>query len=185
MIKYKPFIAGTVGSLALLSFYALVMVFFTSSNDAIGLFLSLWPWMSLLIVGFGVQVGLFYYIHDFQKRKKEESQKRGIILASGGISTGSMIACCLHHVTEVLPFLGLSAAAVFFSEFQRFFLLLGITSNVVGIFWMLDFVQKQHCYEEMKGIGRVMRVDFDKLKKWVLIFGIIVVISYGLYLLWR
>ncbi len=32
---------------------------------------------------------------------------------SGGTSVTAMVACCLHHVTDVLPILGVSAAAEF------------------------------------------------------------------------
>ena len=48
---------------------------------------------------------------------------------SGGTSVTAMVACCLHHVTDVLPILGLSAAATFLTRYQRPFMLIGLGMN--------------------------------------------------------
>jgi hypothetical protein len=56
---------------------------------------------------------------------------------SGGTSTTAMVACCLHHVTNVLPVLGLSAATAFLSRYQRPFMLVGLAMNIGGILFML------------------------------------------------
>ena len=56
---------------------------------------------------------------------------------SGATSATVMLACCLHHVTDVLPILGLSAAATFLTRYQRPFMLLGLGMNILGIIVML------------------------------------------------
>jgi len=51
-----------------------------------------------------------------------------------------MAACCAHHLVDLLPILGLSAAALFLSEYQEQLLIFGILANVIGIAMMLWFI---------------------------------------------
>ena len=44
-----------------------------------------------------------------------------------------MVACCAHHVVDLLPLVGLSAAAVFLNAYKTPLFLVGITMNVIGI----------------------------------------------------
>jgi hypothetical protein len=53
--------------------------------------------------------------------------------AGGGTSTAAMVACCAHHVTDVLPLLGLSAAAAFLAEYRIPFMVVGLATNLIGI----------------------------------------------------
>jgi hypothetical protein len=62
---------------------------------------------------------------------------------SGGTSVTAMVACCLHHVTDVLPILGLSAAATFLTRYQRPFMLAGLGMNIVGIIVMLVVLYRE------------------------------------------
>ena len=62
--------------------------------------------------------------------------------AGGGVSTVAMVACCLHHLTDVLPLLGLTAAATFLAEWKVPFLVVGLLTNLVGIGLMLREVRK-------------------------------------------
>ncbi len=63
--------------------------------------------------------------------------------ASGGTSATAMVACCLHHVTDVLPILGLSAAATFLTRYQRPFMLASLGLNLIGIIVMLVILYRQ------------------------------------------
>lgn len=72
---------------------------------------------------FGLQVGLFTKLH---------AQKRS--LAAGGSSaTVSMLACCAHHATDALPFLGLSAASLFLARYQIPILAVSLAINLIGV----------------------------------------------------
>lgn len=62
---------------------------------------------------------------------------KGVMGTSGGTSVTAMVACCLHHVTDVLPILGLSAAATFLTRYQRPFMLVGLGMEILGIAIML------------------------------------------------
>ncbi len=53
--------------------------------------------------------------------------------ASGGTSTAAMVACCAHHVTDILPLAGLSAATTFLANYQVPFMLLGLAMNLAGV----------------------------------------------------
>lgn len=48
-----------------------------------------------------------------------------------------MIACCAHHLADVLPILGLSGLAVFLVEARAPLMLIGIATNLGGIGIML------------------------------------------------
>ena len=62
---------------------------------------------------------------------------------SGGTSVTAMVACCLHHVTDVLPVLGLSAAATFLTRYQRPFMLTSLGVNLIGILVMLMVLSRE------------------------------------------
>ncbi len=96
----------------------------------------------LLAAGFATQMGLFFYGRTELANRVSSAQ----MAATGGTSAGTMIACCLHHVTDILPFLGLSGVFLFFSEYQSFFMVLGIVSSVVGITLMLSLLQRHRVF---------------------------------------
>jgi hypothetical protein len=52
----------------------------------------------------------------------------------------AMIACCLHHVAELAPVVGLTGAALFLNEYKRDLMTLGLVMMVLGILWMLGLI---------------------------------------------
>src|SRR5690606_3700731 len=63
--------------------------------------------------------------------------------AGGGMSTVAMVACCAHHVTDVLPLLGLTAAAAFLAEYRTVFMLVGLSTTLLGIIVMLIILLRE------------------------------------------
>ena len=57
--------------------------------------------------------------------------------AGGATSTIAMLACCAHHVTDVLPILGLTAAATFLAQYRLAFMVVGLGTTLLGIGFML------------------------------------------------
>ncbi|MBW6475149.1 MAG: hypothetical protein K0B14_18625, partial [Anaerolineaceae bacterium] len=57
--------------------------------------------------------------------------------ASGTTSTVAMVACCVHHVTDVLPILGLTVAATFLAKYRLLFMGIGLGMTFIGISYML------------------------------------------------
>ncbi len=100
----------------------------------------LWYWVLALAGGFGIQAGLFSFIR--QSTRERRATTTGSVAASGGVSAGSMAACCAHHLSDILPLLGLSGAAIFLVRYQLFFIIVGVVSNLVGITIMLETIQR-------------------------------------------
>ena len=97
----------------------------------------------------------------------------GTVVTTGSISTGSMIACCLHHVVDVLPILGLSAIAFFLSQYQSLFLALGVVANLIGITFMFFTIQKHHLFIQGGLLSKLMRWDMKRLMFMTIGFGAI------------
>lgn len=171
----KSLLWGIIGGLTLLFFYFIVLVLANSFSHALEQFQLLWQWISALIAGFSVQVGLYAYIR-YRVRKRKIKGITGEIAATGGVSTGSMIACCAHHLVDVLPILGLSAAFLFLAQYQIFFIIFGIVSNVIGIIFMLEIIKKYSLYKESSILKYFVGFYFKRLKYLVFVTGFIVLI---------
>ncbi len=136
----KSIFAGLGGAAGLVLFYVLLVALLSGSwRHPLDELFELKYWIGALVLGFGVQVGLFYHI-----RKVMHVKGRGgrAAVAGTGASTTAMIACCAHHLTDVLPIIGLAGIAVFLSEYRIAFIALGIISNAVGIVIMLRILGK-------------------------------------------
>ena len=100
-----------------------------------------------IMAGFGVQVGLYTYLKTVIHAAATGT---GALAGAGGTtSTAAMVACCAHHVTDVLPLLGLSAAAAFLAEYRIPFMLAGLVTNLIGI-GVISFLilrQRRHLAE--------------------------------------
>lgn len=78
---------------------------------------------------------------------------------SGATSGTAMIACCAHHLADVLPVLGLSGASIVLTQYQKPFLVLGLSINLFGIAYMMYILRKQknmmsmHFEQNRKEVG--------------------------------
>jgi len=126
------------GMLGLSTVYAILLTLVTKDlRHPIDQFLALQPWMTLLILGFGVQTGLFWLMKKGVHFNIHQKQDAKLAVGTGSAMSGmAMVACCAHHLVEALPILGFSAAALFFSEYQRELLAMGIFANLTGIGFM-------------------------------------------------
>jgi hypothetical protein len=86
-----------------------------------------------LMVGFGVQVGLFSYI----KFSDSHRTSNKMMAVNSIASTTGMVACCAHHLTDIVPILGFSAASLWLAAYQQPLLLIGIFSNFFGIVYLM------------------------------------------------
>ncbi|MBI4210292.1 MAG: hypothetical protein HY544_02175 [Candidatus Diapherotrites archaeon] len=133
-----------------------------------------WYWYMIfpLMILIGAQVGLYKHITDSISAENFSAAK-GSVAASGGISSGAMVACCVHHIADIFPLLGLTVAAAFFSQYQSAFMVLGIASGVVGVLYMLEAMKKNNA---AFGPARpLIGLDFIMLRKTAMIIGVIVV----------
>ncbi|MFH1002822.1 MAG: hypothetical protein V1780_01600 [Chloroflexota bacterium] len=116
----------------------------------------LWYWVTALAVGFGVQVGLFSFIR--QGMRQRQAAATTSVTASGGVSAGSMAACCAHHLSDMLPLIGLSGLAAFLTSYQTAFIVAGILSNLVGITIMLESIQRHQLSRRLSDCRWNMRL---------------------------
>jgi hypothetical protein len=88
------------------------------------------PFVAAVALGFGIQVGLFAELRATHSR----SRGLGTMTAAGaGAGGAAMLACCAHHMVDVLPLVGLSAATVFLNDYRAPIVALSLGMNVLGI----------------------------------------------------
>jgi hypothetical protein len=139
-----PLAAFLLGSTFITSFYIGILTWAQGWDYASSQFVRDRWYVIPIILGFGVQAAL-YSILRFRLFIPVASTGhagsmipiKGVMGASGGTSATAMVACCIHHVTDVLPILGLSAAAGFLTRYQHPFMLVGLAMNLIGIGVML------------------------------------------------
>lgn len=137
-MKTKPWLVGFAAACGLLVLYVVAMTLLTRSWEATReQFTALWFLMLPLAAGFGIQVGMYTKLKHIMQEKTKAT------LAAGGASASvGMLACCAHHTTDVLPILGLSAAATLVARYQVPILSLSLLTNVIGIAVMWNHVRK-------------------------------------------
>lgn len=90
--------------------------------------------LALVAIGFGTQMALYSHVRRVVRR----DGRAAAVAASGtATSTTAMVACCLHHLSDVVPFLGLSGAATFLIQYKVPVVLLSLAANGVGIALMV------------------------------------------------
>jgi hypothetical protein len=142
-----PISAGVAGATLLMFVYFGIVTWAESPQHALEFF---WQdrWIVLpIILGFGVQAALYTILklRLFEPRKDMSLRENmttspvpgASVGASGTTSTIAMAACCVHHVTDVLPILGLTAAATFLANYRLTFMFVGLGMTLLGIGYML------------------------------------------------
>ncbi len=142
---------GAAAGGVLIGVYVATLGLANSSGHVADEFLRLWYWMTPLVLGFSLQVGLFGYARRAAHAGRGAARSHGVI-ASSGTSTVSMIACCAHHLTDVLPVIGLAGAATVLASYQSIFLLLGVLSNALGLLYILGHLRRSGLFPERTSI---------------------------------
>lgn len=139
-----PVAVGFMGATLLTGLYFGIVSWAESPQHAVQLF---WQdrWIVLpIILGFGVQAGLYTILKKRLFVAVASTGPSGPMMGAGGTtSTLAMVACCAHHVTDVLPILGLTAAATFLAQYRIAFMLVGLGTTLVGITVMLVILVKE------------------------------------------
>ena len=132
-----PFAAGLAGALLLTGLYFGIVSLAESPSHALQLFWDDRAIVLPIILGFGVQVALYTVLKKRLFVPVAHTGPSGALTgAGGGMSATAMVACCAHHVTDVLPLVGLTAAAAFLAESRTPFMLVGLGTTVGGILVM-------------------------------------------------
>ncbi len=139
-----PLAAFLVGALFIAGVYFGILTWAQGWDYAANQF-QLNRWYVLPIwVAFGIQAALYSILRFRLFVPSTSTAHTGALMGtSGGTSVTAMVACCLHHVTDVLPILGVSAAATFLTRYQRPFMLIGLSTEVIGIIVMLVVLYRE------------------------------------------
>jgi hypothetical protein len=145
-----PFVAFLLGFILIAGVYFGILTWAQGWDYASGQFLLNRWYVAPIWVGFGIQAAL-YSILRFRLFVPATSTSHtgamtpftGMMGTNGVTSTTAMVACCLHHVADVLPVLGLSAAATFLTRYQRPFMLVGLGMNIIGTIVMLVVLYRE------------------------------------------
>jgi hypothetical protein len=145
-----PILAFGLGSSFIAGVYFGILTWAQGWESALQIFLPNRIYVVPIWISFGIQAAL-YAILRFRLFLPATSSGhsgiwtplKGVMGTSGGTSVTAMVACCLHHVTDVLPILGVSAAATFLTRYQRPFMLLGLGMNIIGVIVMLIVLYRE------------------------------------------
>jgi hypothetical protein len=145
--------AGILGAALLAGLYVAIVGLAQGLDHAVELLVGDWYFVVPIVVGFGVQVGLFVYVRTMRRTHHSTGSSKALAGAGTGTSTVSMVACCAHHLTDVLPIVGLSGAALFLNEYRGPLMVLGILTNAIGIAVMVRLIRKSSCASPVAGLS--------------------------------
>jgi cation transport ATPase len=140
----KPFLIGVTASLGVVGFYLGLLTLTSDWYNARLEFGEYGTWIIALALGLGVQATLFSLYRAWRRGESIKAAKYGLV-ASGGMSTMAMAACCAHYLAVLLPALGLpflSAATASLASYQVYFFMAGVISNLFGIGVMLRMMHR-------------------------------------------
>ena len=144
-----PTVAFLLGSTLIAAIYFGILTWAQGWSAASSIFLSNRWYVIPIWITFGIQAALYSVLRFRLFIPTAASGHSGAMMGtSGGASITAMVACCIHHVTDVLPVLGLSAAATFLTRYQRPFMLIGLAMNLLGIVVMLVVLYRE--YQKVK-----------------------------------
>ncbi len=123
-------VTGVVAAGGLLALYLAVISLAQGPDHALRQLVLDAPFVLAVSAGFGIQIALFAELRTVDRRHRSGA---AVTAAGTTTSTAAMLACCAHHVVDLLPLVGLSAAAVFLNEFKTPLLVLGLAMNALGI----------------------------------------------------
>ena len=151
---------GVLGFFFLLGVYFGILSLANSPAHAVQQFKADFARVLALSAGFGIQLGLYGVVLRGISGANG-ARAAGAMAASGGVSSGGMVACCAHHVTDVLPFLGLTFLSGFFYDYKPVFFSIGLFSSVLGIIMMLQAIKK-HKLDKSRALKPLCKYDLDK-----------------------
>ncbi len=144
-ISFRPVAFGVTAAAALLGIYFAALTLTSGWDYTVSQFAEFWYFVLPLVVGFGLQVGLYVYL-----RQLTSSDRCGTVVAtSGTTSTVAMISCCAHYLANILPVVGAAGLVTVITEYQVEFFWVGLIFNAAGLAFILSRViaAKSHMTE--------------------------------------
>ena len=141
----RAYLIGAAAALGVVGFYLGLLTLTSDWFNARLEFQEYGLWIIALALGLGVQATLFSLFRAWHRGGESMKAAKCNLAASGGMSTTAMAACCAHYLPLLLPALGLpflSAAAASLAEYQTYFFMAGVISNLFGIGFMLRMMHR-------------------------------------------
>ena len=138
----NPFVFGAcAGILVVLFNISIASLAEGSFEKGYQVFLSNGIFIYLIPLAVGVQMGLFRYHRNITTGNITGSEKMGV--AGSATSSLTMMACCLHHVSDILPSIGLIlAASSFLIQYKDPIIIIGLLANVAGSIYIARAIIK-------------------------------------------
>lgn len=131
LVHGRAVAAGAVGTLGMASVYTAVVW------GASGSFSHLteqvrtdWYLLVLILAAFGTEVAFFAELRHLHRMHQSE---RTAGAAGAGASTVGMVACCSHHLAELIPLVGAAGAATFVYDKRVAFMVAGLAINAIAV----------------------------------------------------
>jgi hypothetical protein len=88
-----------------------------------------------------IQMGLFRYHRNITTGNIGGSEKMG--MAGSTTSSLTMMACCLHHVSDLLPAVGfILATSSFLIQYKDAIITIGLMANMIGSAYIAKAILK-------------------------------------------
>jgi hypothetical protein len=128
----NPIVFGAAAGLLVILFNILIASIAEGSlNEGFSVFLTNGIFVYLIPPAVGVQMGLFRYHRNLTSGNVSGTEKAG--MAGSATSSLAMVACCLHHVSDLLPAVGfLLATSSFLIEYKDAIIIIGLLANLAG-----------------------------------------------------
>jgi len=126
----KPLVSGTAAFSLLLVTYFGVLTLVSGWSFTVSQFSDYWPYIVTLALGFGTQVGLYFYLKQLSKHHHHAQH---MLAATGTTSTAAMLACCAHYLTNILPVLGIVGVVSLIAQYQIQLFWISLAFNAAGL----------------------------------------------------
>ena len=126
----KPLVSGTAAFSLLLVIYFGVLTLVSGWSFTVSQFSDYWPYIVTLALGFGTQVGLYFYLKQLSKHHHHAQH---MLAATGTTSTAAMLACCAHYLTNILPVLGIVGVVSLIAQYQIQLFWISLAFNAAGL----------------------------------------------------
>lgn len=138
----NPFVFGASAGMLVVLFNISIASFAEGSfGKGYEVFLTNGIFVYLIPLAVSVQMGLFRYHRNITTGNIAGSEKMG--MAGSATSSLTMLACCLHHVSDILPSIGLIlAASSFLLEYKDAIIVIGLLANVAGSIYIARAIIK-------------------------------------------
>src|SRR3989304_9605990 len=138
----NPFVFGvSIGTLVIIFNLSIASLAEGSIEKGYQVFLTNGIFVYLIPIAVSIQMGLFRYHRNITTGKIGGSEKMG--MAGSATSSLTMVACCLHHVSDLLPAVGfLLATSSFLIQYKDAIIIIGLLANVAGSVYITRAILK-------------------------------------------